>query len=106
MSELHKYYFTIILNTLIPFSIGIDIVLIDKFSKMPYIENKEFYSKIFTDKEIEYCMKFNDPYPHFAGKFALKEASKLPQAKKPILSALISAERLKLRTFSFKFLFS
>ena len=48
--------------------------MIDKFSKMPYIENKEFYSKIFTDKEIEYCMKFNDPYPHFAGKFALKEA--------------------------------
>ena len=39
-------------------------------------------------------------------KLALKEASKLPQAKKPILSALISAARLKLRIFSFNLLFS
>lgn len=58
-----------------PFSIGIDIVLIDKFRNLPYMENQEFYSKIFTEKEIKYCSKFSDPYPHFAGRFALKEAT-------------------------------
>ena len=30
--------------------------------------------KIFTKSEIAYCKKFDDPYPHFAGRFALKEA--------------------------------
>ena len=37
-------------------------------------KHKSFYKKIFTNSEIAYCKKFNDPYPHFAGKFALKEA--------------------------------
>lgn len=30
--------------------------------------------EIFDEEEIEYCCKFKDPYPHFAGKFALKES--------------------------------
>tara|TARA_Y100001936_G_scaffold208156_1_gene213486 strand:+ start:1406 stop:1765 length:360 start_codon:yes stop_codon:yes gene_type:complete len=54
--------------------IGIDIVDIDRFRKKSFIENESFYEKIFTDLEIKYCRKFSDPYPHFAGKFALKEA--------------------------------
>lgn len=58
------------------FSIGIDIVEIDRFKKMNFTKNKKFYSKIFTNSEIEYCLKFKDPYTHFAGKFALKEALK------------------------------
>ena len=56
------------------FSIGIDIVNVDRFSSKLYSKNKEFYSKIFTNDEINYCIKFKDPYTHFAGKFALKEA--------------------------------
>ena len=56
------------------FGIGIDIVNVDSFSSKKYSENKAFYSKIFTNKEIDYCIKFKDPYTHFAGKFALKEA--------------------------------
>ena len=56
------------------FSIGIDIVNVDRFSSKLYSKNKEFYSKIFTNDEISYCIKFKDPYTHFAGKFALKEA--------------------------------
>ena len=47
-------------------AIGIDIVDVNRFSSKKYSENKEFYSKIFT--------KFKNPYTHFAGKFALKEA--------------------------------
>ena len=56
------------------FSIGIDIVNVDRFSSKLYSKNKEFYSKIFSNDEINYCIKFKDPYTHFAGKFALKEA--------------------------------
>jgi len=54
--------------------IGIDIVKIDRFRKKKVLENQSFYKKIFTKSEITYCKKFIDPYPHFAGKFALKEA--------------------------------
>jgi len=54
--------------------IGIDIVKVDQFRQKEYSENIDFYQKIFSSNEIKYCMKFNDPYPHFAGKFALKEA--------------------------------
>ena len=56
------------------FGIGIDIVDVDRFRKMPYEEKTSFYNSIFVKNEIEYCLKFNDPYPHFAGKFAIKEA--------------------------------
>jgi phosphopantetheine--protein transferase-like protein len=54
--------------------LGIDIVDIERFRKKNFIKNESFYKKIFTDLEIIYCRKFSDPYPHFAGKFALKEA--------------------------------
>ena len=54
--------------------IGIDIVDVERFRSKNFEENKSFYNKIFTNLEIKYCRKFSDPYPHFAGKFALKEA--------------------------------
>jgi holo-[acyl-carrier protein] synthase len=54
--------------------IGIDIVDIGRFRKKNFVKNESFYKKIFTDLEIRYCRGFSDPYPHFAGKFALKEA--------------------------------
>jgi len=55
-------------------NIGIDIVDIERFRKRNFSKNERFYEKIFTSLEIDYCRKFHDPYPHFAGKFALKEA--------------------------------
>jgi len=56
------------------FAIGIDVVEINRFSLKNFPENIEFYKKIFTKNEIDYCTKFKEPYTHFAGKFALKEA--------------------------------
>jgi len=32
--------------------------------------------RIFNKDEIEYCLKFQNPYQHFAAKYALKEAVK------------------------------
>lgn len=56
--------------------IGIDISTISDFKKIKYEKKPEFYKKIFQPSEIDYCLKYKDPYPHFAGKFALKEAVK------------------------------
>ena len=56
------------------FGIGIDIVEIKRFRKKIYKKNVNFYKKIFSKSEIDYCLKFKDPYPHFAGKFGIKES--------------------------------
>ena len=55
-------------------SIGIDIVEIDRFRKHNLKNQRKFYDRLFNDYEISYCLKFKDPYPHFAGLFAAKEA--------------------------------
>ena len=54
--------------------IGIDIVKVSRFRNKKYNLNQKFYETIFTIKEIKYCLKYKDPYTHFAGKFAAKEA--------------------------------
>ena len=53
---------------------GIDIVEVKRFRKMSFRNNNNFYMKNFDSEEIKYCLKFKDPYPHFAGKFAVKES--------------------------------
>ena len=58
------------------FGVGIDMVEIKRFEDKPYQKNKKFYKKIFGQSEINYCLKFKNPSPHFAGKFAIKEAMK------------------------------
>ncbi len=58
------------------FGIGIDIIDVDQFKKIPYSEKPSFYKKIFLPSELKYCLKYKSPYEHFAGKFALKEAVK------------------------------
>ena len=68
ISLVHIYY---VIEKL---GIGIDICDINRFKKIPYSTNKKFYKKIFTLSEIKYCIKFKNPYPRFAGKFAVKEA--------------------------------
>lgn len=55
-------------------SIGIDIIEIEKFQQYNIDEHRSFYNKIFNDYETNYCQTFKDPHPHFAGIFAAKEA--------------------------------
>ena len=57
-------------------SIGIDIVNVKQFEKISYSSKSAFYRKIFLPSEIKYCLKYKNPYEHFAGKFAIKEAVK------------------------------
>ncbi len=55
-------------------SVGIDIEEVGRFKKVPFRRNATFYKKIFTVGEIKYCLAKEDPYPHFAARFAAKEA--------------------------------
>ncbi len=55
--------------------IGTDIEVVNRFREKPYNDrNKMFYESIFTDQEIDYCLSKKDSYPHFAARFAAKEA--------------------------------
>lgn len=58
------------------FGIGIDIVDVSSFEKIPYSSKRDLYEKIFLPSEIKYCLKYKNPYERFAGKFAIKEAVK------------------------------
>lgn len=52
---------------------GVDLVGIAKFKDI-FQRNKDFISDIFTEEEREYCLSKKEPYIHFAGRFAAKEA--------------------------------
>lgn len=55
-------------------SIGIDIVEIQRFRSYPLLDYPRFYERVFDEYEFQYCTRHSDPYPHFAGIFAGKEA--------------------------------
>ncbi len=51
-------------------AIGVDIEDISRFvDKSP-----EFLDRVFTDLELEYCMKYSKPESHLAARFCAKEA--------------------------------
>ena len=52
---------------------GVDIVDVARFKEVAE-RNQDFLSDIFTAGEMEYCLSMKDPHPHFAGRFAAKEA--------------------------------
>jgi holo-[acyl-carrier protein] synthase len=52
---------------------GVDIVDVARFREVAG-RNRDFLPDIFTQEEMEYCLSMKDPHPHFAGRFAAKEA--------------------------------
>jgi phosphopantetheine--protein transferase-like protein len=54
------------------FGIGTDIENISRFNKLK--EDENFLKKIFTDKEIKYCLSKSNPESHFAARYCGKEA--------------------------------
>jgi holo-[acyl-carrier protein] synthase len=54
--------------------IGIDITDIKRIRNISEKFGERFFQRIFTDNEINYCKSFSKPDPHFAGRFAAKEA--------------------------------
>jgi phosphopantetheine--protein transferase-like protein len=59
---------------MVQWEIGIDIVEIQRFREKSFIDHRYFYKRIFHEYEIQYCLGYADPYPHFSGIFAAKEA--------------------------------
>jgi len=75
------------------FGIGIDLTYISNFKKIPYGKKPGLYKNIFQPSEINYCLKYKDPSPHFAGKFALKEAVKKSVNEKIYISKIETSHK-------------
>ncbi len=54
--------------------LGTDIVEIERVRQSIDRHGLHFLNRLFTPREQDYCYKFKDPAPHFAGRFAAKEA--------------------------------
>jgi len=61
-------------NVFRDFCIGVDCQEIEVFAEKDIKTNPEFYSRLFTEKEIAYCISKALPSQHFAVRFAAKEA--------------------------------
>lgn len=55
--------------------IGVDLAKIDRFRRIVARWDERFIRRVFTDGEIAYCQRHRDPVPHFAARFAAKEAA-------------------------------
>lgn len=53
---------------------GIDMVSCERIREILSKEGSHFEARVFTPAEIAYCRRKKDPYPHFAARFAAKEA--------------------------------
>lgn len=54
--------------------IGTDILEVHRFKKLMLKHPERFLSRLFTEKEQQYCKKYKDCERHFTGRFAAKEA--------------------------------
>lgn len=54
--------------------IGTDIIEIKRIRESIHRRGDAFIHKIFTLDERKYCQTYKDPIPHYAGRFAAKEA--------------------------------
>jgi holo-[acyl-carrier protein] synthase len=55
--------------------IGIDLVPISRMREVIARWDERFLRRVFTEAEIAYCRARRDPVPHFAARFAAKEAA-------------------------------
>ncbi len=53
---------------------GIDLVNIERFREVLARQGDHFEARVFSESERAYCKKKKDPAPHFAARFAAKEA--------------------------------
>lgn len=54
--------------------LGNDIVEIERIRESINRHGQHFLNRLFSQAEQDYCYRFQDPAPHFAGRFAAKEA--------------------------------
>jgi holo-[acyl-carrier protein] synthase len=56
------------------FGIGSDVVQISRINSLVKRWGNRFLQRVFTKREIEYCLQRKDPSPHLAVRFGAKEA--------------------------------
>lgn len=56
------------------YGIGVDVVQISRIARALKRWGRRFQDKVFTPEEIDYCLRKRNPHPHFAARFAAKEA--------------------------------
>ncbi len=54
--------------------LGNDIIEIERIRLSISRHGQHFLNRLFSQREQDYCYKFKDPVPHFAGRFSAKEA--------------------------------
>lgn len=54
--------------------IGNDIIETERIRKSIDTHGLRLLTRLFTTREQDYCLKYKDPVPHFAGRFSAKEA--------------------------------
>ena len=54
--------------------VGVDLVKIPRMRDVISRWDERFLRRVFTEQEIAYCRARRDPAPHFAARFAAKEA--------------------------------
>ena len=54
--------------------VGTDLIEVDRIRSSIESHAERFIEKVFTSNEREYCEGMADPAPHFAARFAAKEA--------------------------------
>lgn len=54
--------------------IGVDIVEIKRIAQLMEKHGQRFLNRCFTQDEQSYCLKYEDPYPYLAVRYAAKEA--------------------------------
>lgn len=55
--------------------IGIDVVQVSRMVAALERFGKKMEARLFTEGELEYCRRHQDPLPHLAARFAAKEAA-------------------------------
>ena len=56
------------------FGIGIDVVENGRIAEAIQRHGERFLARVYQPGETEYCRSMRDPHPHFAARFAAKEA--------------------------------
>ena len=70
------------------YSIGTDIVQVERIKKLLNNNGNKFLNKIYTKDEINYCNSNSEPHIHLSGKYAAKEAVKKALLSKNIIEAI------------------
>ena len=66
--------------------LGTDVVECGRIREALAGHDGRFESRVFTEEERRYCHRMKDPTPHFAARFAAKEAARKAMAYGPDLN--------------------